>query len=103
MEATTFNNMGVISLRMGNQQKALENFTQALPIYESLGNVRDQGMTLTNIGQSRNELHDYRNSLTYLNRALEIHRTGGNRRAEAVTLNNIGIADASLARLTDGT
>lgn len=64
--ASTFNNIGIIYLRLKNYSQALSYFNNALPIYIKHDNKIGQGAILTNIAEvyhAQGRLHDARNTL----------------------------------------
>ena len=103
-EAATLNNIGRVYDALGEKQKALDFYNQALPILRAVGdsealrrNRRVEATTLNNIGAVYDALGEKQKALDFYNQALPIRRAVGdsealrrNRRGEAVTLNNIG-------------
>jgi len=81
---------------LGEKQKALDYYNQALPLSRAVGDQRMEGTTLNNIGLVYNSLGEKQRALDYLNQALPILRAVGDRRGEATTLNNIGLVYNSL-------
>ena len=51
-EATTLNNIGRIYLDLGEKQKALQFYNQALPLLRAVGDRSGEATALTSIGQS---------------------------------------------------
>jgi tetratricopeptide (TPR) repeat protein len=49
MEATTLNNIGAVYSDLGEKQKALEFYNQALPIIRAVGDPYGEATTLNNI------------------------------------------------------
>jgi CHAT domain-containing protein/Flp pilus assembly protein TadD len=89
-EATTLNNIGLVYDDLGEKQKALDYYNQALPLYRAVGNRGGEAKTLNNIGTVYNALGEKQKALDYYNQALPLYRAVGNRGGEAKTLNNIG-------------
>jgi tetratricopeptide (TPR) repeat protein len=103
-EANTLFWIGLVYDDLGEKQKALDFYNQALPIYRAVGdsealrrNRRGEATTLNNIGGVYNALGEKQKALDFYNQALPILRAVGdsealrrNRRGEAITLNNIG-------------
>jgi CHAT domain-containing protein len=83
---------------LGEKQKALEFYNQALAIYRDKG-VRaafpqesrgGEATTLNNIGRVYAALGEKQKALEFYNQALPLYRAVGDRGGEATTLNNIG-------------
>ena len=75
---------------LGELQRALEYFGQALPIAREVGDRAGEAVTLNNIGGVYHGLGEPRRALEYYGQALPIAREVGDRAGEAVTLSNIG-------------
>jgi len=103
-EAITLNNIGGVYDALGEKQKALDFYNQALPIRRAVGDRGGEATTLNNIGAGGGEaitlnnigrvydaLGEKQKALDYYNQALPILRAVGDRGGEAITLNNIGI------------
>jgi tetratricopeptide (TPR) repeat protein len=89
-EATTLNNIGGVYSDLGEKQKALEYYTQALAIFRAVGDRAGEATTLNNIGGVYSDLGEKQKALEYYTQALAIARAVGDRAGEATTLNNIG-------------
>jgi CHAT domain-containing protein len=89
-EATTLNNIGAVYDDLGEKQKALVFYNQALPILRAVGDRGGEAITLNNIGLVYSDLGEKQKALVFYNQALPILRAVGNRGVEATTLNNIG-------------
>jgi CHAT domain-containing protein len=89
-EATTLNNIGSVYSSLGEKQKALEYYNQALPLTRVVGDRGGEATTLNNIGLVYHSLGEKQKALEYYNQALPLTRAVGNRGGEATTLNNIG-------------
>jgi CHAT domain-containing protein/uncharacterized protein HemY len=89
-EATTLNNIGRVYSALGEKQKALDFYNQALPIRRAVGDRGGEATTLNNIGAVYDALGEKQKALDYYNQALPIRRAVGDRGGEATTLNNIG-------------
>ncbi|MGD1804416.1 tetratricopeptide repeat protein, partial [Dapis sp. BLCC M126] len=55
---------------LGEKQKALDYYNQALPIIRQVGDPRGEAMTLSNIGDTYNSLGEKQKALDYYNQAL---------------------------------
>jgi len=95
--------VGVLYLRLGNvysdlgeKQKALEYYTQALALRRVVGDRAGEATTLNNIGWVYSDLGEKQKALEYYTQALAIFRAVGNRAGEATTLYNIGAVYSDL-------
>lgn len=89
-EAHVLNELGNIYGLLGENQKALEQFTLSLPLKRSIGDKAGEATTLNNIGAVHNRLGDNQKALDYYHQALPLIKLGDDRSAEAKLLNNIG-------------
>ena len=92
-KAATLNNIGLVYLvydALGEKQKALEYFNQALPILRAVGDRSGEATNLNNIGHVYFYLGEKQKALDYFNQALSIRPAVRDRLGEATTLNNIG-------------
>ncbi|HEU0185520.1 MAG TPA: CHAT domain-containing protein, partial [Blastocatellia bacterium] len=83
-------NIGAVYRSLGETQKALEKYNEALPLMRAVGDRRGEATTLNNIGRVYYALGETRKALEKYNEALPLRRAVGDRRGEATTLNNIG-------------
>ena len=97
-EALTLNDMGPAYAGLGQKQKALEAYNQALAIWRELGNRQGEALTINNIGRLYRDLGQHQTALDYYNQALPIWREVGNRSGEALALSDIGRAYADLGQ-----
>ena len=88
-EANTLNNIGVVYSYLGEKQKALQFYNQALPLRRAVGDRGGQATTLTNIGAVYNDLGEKQKALQYYNQALPLTRAVGDRGGEANTLGHL--------------
>ena len=84
------NNIGAVYDSLGEKQKALDYYNQALPIVRPVGDRSGEARTLNNIGAVYDSLGEKQKALDFYNQALRIERAVGDRSGEAITLNNIG-------------
>ena len=75
---------------LGEKEKALDNYFQALPLLRAVGNHAGEAITLGKIGLVYYDLGESENALIYDFQALPLLRAVGNHAGEAATLNNIG-------------
>ncbi|MEH2454852.1 CHAT domain-containing protein, partial [Nostoc sp.] len=97
-EALTLNNIGLVYDNLGQKQKALEFYNQALPIFRAVGDRSGEALTLNNIGLVYDNLGQKQKALEFYNQALPISRAVGDRSGEALTLNNIGVVYDNLGQ-----
>ncbi|MEG3987192.1 CHAT domain-containing protein, partial [Microcoleus sp. S28C3] len=83
-------NIGLVYSELGEKQKALEYYTQSLPLRRAVGDRSGEALTLSNIGLVYSELGEKQKALEYYTQSLPLSRATGDRSGEAVTLNNIG-------------
>ncbi|NEP84017.1 MAG: CHAT domain-containing protein, partial [Okeania sp. SIO3B3] len=95
-EASTLNNIGLVYSSLGEKQKALSFYNQALPLYKQVGDKRAEAIALNNIGSVYSSLGEKQKALSFYNQALPLYKQVGDKRAEASTLNNIGGVYSSL-------
>ncbi|MEG4984501.1 CHAT domain-containing protein, partial [Microcoleus sp. BR0-C5] len=72
------------------KQKALEYYSQSLPLSRAVGDRSQEAVTLNNIGLVYSELGEKQKALEYYNQSLPLSRAVGDRLQQALTLNNIG-------------
>ena len=76
---------------LGEPQRALEYFGQALPILREVGDRAGEAVTLSNIGAVYRGLGEPQQALEYYGQALPILREVGDRAGEAVTRYNVAV------------
>ena len=76
---------------LGEPQRALEYYGQALPIRREVGDRAGEAVTLNNIGVVYDGLGEPRRALEYYGQALPIMRAVGDRAREAVTRYNVAM------------
>lgn len=91
-EAQAMEQIGVMYLRMGNWQPALDNLTAALPMFHALGEKQEEQGALNNIGLVQSRLGKQSLAIETETQSLKLAREIGNRTEEAVVLNNLGLA-----------
>jgi len=80
---------GNIEADRGNYETAIQNYFQALKIFEKLNDSAKTAQTLSNIGALYIDLGDYDKMLIYTEKALAIHRKTGNKMGIASNLTNM--------------
>jgi tetratricopeptide (TPR) repeat protein/CHAT domain-containing protein len=81
---------------LGERQKALDYYGQALRLRHGIGDRSGESATLTGIGSVYAALGQKQKALEYYSKALPLIRAAGDQAGEAATLNNIGLAYYSL-------
>nr|BFE72565.1 hypothetical protein GCM10020092_058660 [Actinoplanes digitatis] len=76
---------------LGDRQRALDYYQQALPITREVGDRASEATTLNNIGSVHSRLGDRQQALTYYQQALPIRQEVGDRAGEATTRYNIAM------------
>ena len=98
-QALCFQKIGIVYYFLGERQKALDYWAQALVFFREAGNRAGQAMTLNPMGLAYADLGDMQKALDYYGQALLLHRAVGNGVGEANTLNNMGNAYFDLGEL----
>jgi tetratricopeptide (TPR) repeat protein len=88
--------IGLTYFGLGDKQKALDNYGQALRLTRAAGDQSDEASTLNNMGTVRVALGERRKALDYFQQALPLRRAVGDQPREAYTLQNIGLVYAAL-------
>ena len=91
-EAQALEQIGVLSLRLGDFPVALENLSAALAMFQSAGDRQEEQGALNNIGLVQSRLGNQRRAIEVEEQSLRLAREIGNRNEEAVVLNNLGLA-----------
>ncbi|MEG4518132.1 CHAT domain-containing protein, partial [Microcoleus sp. AT9b-C5] len=99
--AHTLNNIGLIYSELGKNQKALEYYSQSLPLSQAVGDRRGEAVTLASIGAVYSELGNNQKALEYYSQSLPLFGAVGDRSGEAVTLSNIAAAKHDQGNLTE--
>ena len=86
-EAATLNNLGAIYSDLGEKQKALEFYNQALPLKRAVGDKSGEANTLINLGAVYSVLGEKQKALEFYNQALPLKQAMGDKISEANTLN----------------
>ena len=100
-EANTLNNIGLVYSELGEKQKALEYYSQSLPLSHAVGDRSGEANTLNNIGLVYSELGEKQKALEYYSQSLPLSRAVGDRSGEANTLINIAYVKATQGNLTE--
>jgi CHAT domain-containing protein/Tfp pilus assembly protein PilF len=90
-EAKTLGQIGEIyQQQLGETQKGLDYYSQALPLFRSAGDVIEEAIALNNIGGAHFRLGQNQKALEYYNQALTVTRASKNEREEGTSLVYIG-------------
>ncbi len=100
--ALSLNEVGRLYSEVGESDKALSNFREALQLFESLNSPVDVDTNLGLIGGIYEPMGDYQNAIKYLNERLELGRVTGSKGREAWALFGLALiyrlADEETAR-----
>ena len=91
-EATVLFWLGKLHLAAEVNEKAIEYYEQALPIYQRVGNRDREGSTLLGLGAAYERVGNSPKSADYDERAAVVMKEIGSLRSEIEALNNAGIA-----------
>jgi tetratricopeptide (TPR) repeat protein len=97
-EGTMLAEIGFVYNDLGQRDKALDYFQQALSILEEVGDRKEIGTTLNNIGGVYHNLGQRDKALDYFQQALPIREEVGDWAGVAHTLNNIGLVYDNLGQ-----
>ena len=89
-EASALNNIGGVNFQLGDAQKALDYFNQALTLRLAIGDRLTAGRTLSNIAAIYSRMGEVQKALDSFDHALSLIRAVGDSRTEAYILNNMG-------------
>jgi tetratricopeptide (TPR) repeat protein len=90
MEAVALLLLGELQGKLGEWQKAMDNFDQALPLFRAAGETQGEVVALSVMGSIHAQLGKPEELLTYYNRVLEVVRAAGSSEAEAAVLAALG-------------
>jgi tetratricopeptide (TPR) repeat protein len=96
--ATDLRYIGFLYSELGQKQKTLDYYQQALPIMMEVGDRAGEATTLNNIGTVYSDLGQNQKALDYFQKALPIMRAVGDLAGEVTTLKNIGLAYFALGQ-----
>src|ERR1022692_1163632 len=95
-EALCLHQIGSIYYNLGEPQKALDYYNQALTLRRAAGDGVGEVSTLNNIGNVYSGLGEQQKALDYYSQALPLLRAVGDRARQAAMLTNIGNVYADL-------
>jgi len=91
-ECNSLGNLGIIYHKLGEYQKAIENYNQVLEISLEIGDNHIKGQCLSGLGNAYENLGEYRKAINYHEQALKISREIDNQLSEGHDLGNLGNA-----------
>lgn len=92
------NNYGLAYTALGQNKKALEFYTQALPLSHQVGDKSNEARTLNNIGAIHRNQGDMQQALAYYSQSLLLIHQVKDIASEAATLTNIGAVYDALGK-----
>lgn len=95
-EEAALNNLGPSYTALGQVQKAIDHYQQALVISREIGDRRGEGATLGNLGLAYANLGEVQTAIDHYQQRLVIAREIQDRRGEAYALFNMSLAQHSL-------
>ena len=100
-ESNWLNNLGAAYYSLGQVERAIEFYEQALVISREIGDRRGEGNRLGNLGLAYAALGQVERAIEFYAQALVISREIGDRRGEGNHLFNIGATYAGLDRIEE--
>jgi CHAT domain-containing protein len=94
-------NLGWCYYTLGDYERALDNYNQALATSTKLGALQDQLVSLNNIGLVYDIQSDYGQALAYYRKSLDIARSLGDRSASIIALNNLAYSSLTTGKLDE--
>lgn len=91
-EALTLRTIGYIYLDLGKNEEALNYQFQALALYQKLGDPKQLGRLLNQIGKTQEKLGDLRTAIAYYEKAIAARQAIRDPLGEGATFNNLGYA-----------
>jgi CHAT domain-containing protein/Tfp pilus assembly protein PilF len=90
-QGRALSNLGLVYDGLGQYERALEHFLEAVAIARGAGRPHDLAVALTNAGTAYDNLDQYERALEQHQEALALARAMGNRPAEKTVLNNLAV------------
>lgn len=90
LQALTLAGMGMLAAQSSEFRTALDYWTRAASIYQSLDDRHGYSLMLNNLGGAHDVLGDLETARKYYSEAFANFRESGDARAQAVALNNMG-------------
>lgn len=95
-EGIHIGHLGLSYANLGEMEKAIAHYGQALEISREIEDRYSEGVHLGNLGNAFADLGEMENAIDCYRQALEISREIGGRRDEGTRLGNLGLAFANL-------
>ena len=92
-------NIGNAYRNLGQVEKALEYYEQALVISREIYDMRNEGVWIENLGIAYSDLGQVEKALEYYEQALMIAKEIGDRQGEGAALGTLGIAYSNLGQV----
>ena len=92
-------NLGLAYSDLGQVERAIDYYEQALAIAKEIGDRRGEGAWLGNLGLAYSDLGQVERAIDYYEQALAIAKEIGDRRNEGAWLGNLGLAYAALGQV----
>jgi signal transduction histidine kinase len=90
LQATIYNNIGVVYRRMDDYEPAINNHLTALRLNELTNNKHGAAISINSIGNINYVMGRLDDALRYFTRSLALEQETGSKRGIAINLNNIG-------------
>jgi len=91
--------LGILNWSLGQVERAIGYYEQAVQIAREVGDQRGEGDTLGNLGNAYRDLGEMERAIGYYERALQIARQIGDRHGEGKHLGNLGNVYRDLGKL----
>jgi len=98
-EGAFLGNLGLAYSDLGQVEKAITYYEQALAIAREIGHRQGEGAHLGNLGVAYRDLGQVEKAITYYEQALAIAREIGHRQGEGADLGNLGVAYHDLGQV----
>ncbi len=98
-EGAFLDRLGNAYTELGQVERAIEHYEQALVIQREIGDRGGEGSVLGDLGNAYTELGQVECAIEHHEQALVIARAMGDRRGEGATLGNLGLAYAELGQV----
>jgi tetratricopeptide (TPR) repeat protein len=96
---TILGNFGNAYSALGQVERAIKYYEQALAISKEIGDRRGEGTWLGNLGNAYSALGQVERAIRYYEQVLSIDREIGDRRGEGTWLGNLGVAYSALRQV----
>src|SRR6185295_16290730 len=100
-EGASLINLGIVFRKIGQRDKAKENFENAYRLFQDLHIQLLEASSLYNLGTSYGEFGDHERALEYLRRSLQIQKDIGHAMGQGACYLNIGIMLQRMKRYTE--